>query len=203
MNQSRMSPWSWINIPIVCPPIYLVILPYLCWQWAPPRRSVARPGYRCSAPPLHGPGAGEAAATWAGAWCGLHSSPNLTSPILTPLYLTWVGSWCGPRTSPHLSPPHITSPHLTLSNLMHLHLNWGQSWCEHCTSPHLNSPQFTSSRLTSPHLSSPHLSRILVWTACLTAGGSLSTPCWNTNTHWKLLSRLGSNSSTWLVILSR
>ena len=48
-----------------------------------------------------------------------------------------------------------------------------------------------------------HLSRILVWTSCLTAGGSLSTACWNVNTHWAALSWLGSNSSTWLVILFR
>ena len=67
-------------------------------------------------------------------------------------------------------------------------------------SPHLTTPH----PVTLPHpLTSPHLSRILVWTSCLTSGGSLSTACWNVNTHWAALSWRGSNSSTWLVILFR
>ena len=71
-------------------------------------------------------------------------------------------------------------------------IQYGPRTC--LTSPHRTSP---------PHLTSPHLSRILVWTSCLTAGGSLSTACWNVNTHWAALSCRGSNSSTWLVILFR
>ena len=48
-----------------------------------------------------------------------------------------------------------------------------------------------------------HLRNIRVWTEFLTLSGSLSTACWNTNTHWYFLSTVGSNSLIRLSVLSK